>query len=376
MSGVEDADQNRRKYKSPYTPHNPIPTIQSYREEQKHRREQEGADDLRSGREKAHDKYRSWKDGESEEEARGSQQVYPTDRPHDEGSGEESGDDLDRDGEDEGLEDTSEAVQATGGAKDKRKAMKKRGDKSGEREVTDPVTHLPIKIHDFTSKDLENTPENVAPPRTGTGLDDDELVDHNRRQKKAHRSMQHVFPTPDLDAVGQQVAKLHATGLTIGLGLVLAVLLSILLLERLFELGAQLESKLLRRESEGKGVAGLLLIVLGASVGGFAIWFVRQWTENRVKEIWEREVWEAERQQGKDRVKTNTPESTQWLCELLSSVWPLVNPDLFTSLADTLEVSTWDDDRGRHANVTQGCYASFVTAIHSHGLRRGHWPRQ
>ena len=31
------------------------------------------------------------------------------------------------------------------------------------------------------------------------------------------------------------------------------------------------------------------------------------------------------------------PESTQWLNSLLSSVWSLINPDLFTSLADTLE---------------------------------------
>lgn len=31
------------------------------------------------------------------------------------------------------------------------------------------------------------------------------------------------------------------------------------------------------------------------------------------------------------------PESTQWLNSLLASVWSLINPELFTSLADTLE---------------------------------------
>jgi hypothetical protein len=40
----------------------------------------------------------------------------------------------------------------------------------------------------------------------------------------------------------------------------------------------------------------------------------------------------------KNRTEQNRqPESTQWLNSLLSSVWPLVNPELFTSLADMLK---------------------------------------
>ena len=47
--------------------------------------------------------------------------------------------------------------------------------------------------------------------------------------------------------------------------------------------------------------------------------------------------WEAARIQEQQTADSPIPESTQWLNSLLSSVWSLINPDLFTSLADTLE---------------------------------------
>jgi hypothetical protein len=334
MSGVDDADQERRKYKAPYTPHNPIPTISSYREEQKERRQEEG-EETRTNREKAQDAYRSWKEGESHDGD--TQQVYETDNQDAAGADEDERDeqDLDEDLDEEEaakkeLPDTSEAPDAGQDAKDKRKSMKKRKDGRAEREVTDPVTHLPIKIHDFTNKDLGNTPENLPPPRTDSGLDETEVLDHAKTQGRTHKSMESLFPSPDYDAVGKQVAKLQTTGLTIGLAVVLATMVGILVLEKLFGLGAQLESKVLRRESAGKSIASIFLLLMGTTVGAVAIWLVRGWTDKQVREVWDRHVWEAERQQGKQRAKEETPESTQWLCELLSSVWPLINPDLFT----------------------------------------------
>lgn len=343
MSGVDDADQTQRKYKSAYTPHNPIPTTKSYREEQKERQkvEQNPDQDERSTKEKAEDTYKTWK-GEDPDTREGSQQVYQTDRPHDDETEEQAdAEDNSRDQQDndavDSMQDTSEAVDSAQGAKDKRKAMKKRSDKGGEREVTDPITHLPIKIHDYTGKDLKNTPENVKPPRTGTGLDDEELRDHQEEQRESHEGMKSLFPPPNYDAVGREVAKVQATAMTVGLASILAIVVGLLIFERLFGLGAQLETKLLRRESAGKTVASIILLLLGAGSGVLAIYLVKSWTEGKVKDIWERELWEAERSQGHERARGKTPESTQWLSELLSSVWPMVNPDLFTSLADTLE---------------------------------------
>ena len=50
-------------------------------------------------------------------------------------------------------------------------------------------------------------------------------------------------------------------------------------------------------------------------------------------------MWKSGRQTEKEKAAAYTPESTEWLNSLLASVWPLVNPDLFGSLADTLEDS-------------------------------------
>jgi Ca2+-dependent lipid-binding protein len=50
------------------------------------------------------------------------------------------------------------------------------------------------------------------------------------------------------------------------------------------------------------------------------------------------EVWQAERKRGQKLAKSQTAESTQWLNSLFASVWPLINPDLFMSISDTLEV--------------------------------------
>jgi hypothetical protein len=333
MSGVDDASQRRRNFKAPYTPHNPIPTIQQYREEKK---EREGEDE-RTSKEKAQAAYRSWKDGDTNDEVyptgESGQDVYPTDDVGDDDDDDDDdeshgSDDFDSADPNSSLHDTSEAVATNRNAKEQRKALKKR--KGGEREVTDPVTHLPIKIHDFTDKDLKKTPENLPPPRTGTGLEDDELHDHDKQQRRSHRSMHNLFPPPEYDEVGQQMAQIQSTALTVGLASVLAIMVGILILEKLFGLGARLESKVLQRESAGKTVASIFLLVLASAVGSLTIWCVRTWTEKKVNQVWDRETWEAERQQGRERAKANTPESTQWLCELLSSVWPLVNPDLFT----------------------------------------------
>lgn len=220
--------------------------------------------------------------------------------------------------------------------------MKHRRNDRAEREVTDPITHLPVSIHDFTGKDLENAPHNVAPPRTGTDLaskSDDELAKESVIQKRAHRGMESQFPTPDFDACGQELARIHRNAMTFGLGFVLAVMIGLLLLEKLFGLGSRFESKVLRRESAGKSMSSAFLLLLGTASGALAIWAVQDWTDRKLKDVWERHIWEAERVQGKVRSKQDTPESTQWLNEILSSVWPLINPDLFTSLADTLEVS-------------------------------------
>lgn len=348
MSGIDDAELQRRKFEAPYTPSHTIPTIQGYKKikEEREAGTSAGEEDEPSRRERAQEAYKTWKEGEPRGEP-AETDVYPTQNQND--PNHDGGEDTDhQETEDEEEEakkefkDTTEDGLAERDAKAQRKKMKHRRNDRAEREVTDPITHLPVSIHDFTGKDLENAPHNVAPPRTGTDLaskSDDELAKESVIQKRAHRGMESQFPTPDFDACGQELARIHRNAMTFGLGFVLAVMIGLLLLEKLFGLGSRFESKVLRRESAGKSMSSAFLLLLGTASGALAIWAVQDWTDRKLKDVWERHIWEAERVQGKVRSKQDTPESTQWLNEILSSVWPLINPDLFTSLADTLEVS-------------------------------------
>lgn len=350
MSGIDDAETQRRKYKAPYTPRHTIPTIQGYKKikEEREAGASAGEEDEPSRRERAQEAYKSWKEGEPRGEPADTD-VYPT-QNHNDPDHDPAQDTDHQETEDEEevakkeFKDTTEDGLAERDAKAQRKKMKHRGNDRAEREVTDPVTHLPVTIHDFTGKDLEDAPYNVAPPRTGTGLtnkSDDELAKELVMQKRAHRGMQSQFPTPDYDACGQEIARVHRNAMAFGLGFVLVIMLGLSLLEKLFGLGSRIESTVLRRESTGKTMSSAFLLLLGTASGALAIWAVRDWTGRKLQDVWERHMWEAERQQGKERSKQDTPESTQWLNEILSSVWPLINPDLFTSLADTLEVKKW-----------------------------------
>jgi len=61
------------------------------------------------------------------------------------------------------------------------------------------------------------------------------------------------------------------------------------------------------------------------------------WIQKKVQSMWEDEVWQAERMQAHKRLHTEKPESTAWFNKLMGSIWPLINPEIFASLGDTLE---------------------------------------
>jgi hypothetical protein len=359
MSGEEDTELSRRKYNSPHTPRNPIPTIAHYKEEKKERLQEAGiADDGPSKRERAIDAYNLWKHGDEErpqQNEQPTQQPYPAEnknQPDGAAPADEDEDDTQDaeanpsaqqdEGEEGGFKDTSEAHASHPDPKERMKALKKRKGDRAEREVTDPVTHLPVKIHDFTAEDLKKAPQNEAPGRVGSDLasrnrSDESLRKEQAEMEGAHEEMEKLFPPPDFEQARIKMAQIHRTAVTAGLGIVVLLLVTLLVFEKITGLGERLERFLLKEESQGKMISSIALIAIGLGLGFFVVWGVRDWAENRMKDVWQSEVWEAERQQGKKRAHSETPESTQWLNSLLASVWPLINPDLFTSLADTLE---------------------------------------
>ncbi|KAF2474538.1 meiotically up-regulated gene 190 protein [Lindgomyces ingoldianus] len=353
MSGVDDVENSQRKNKAPYTSHHPIPTVQKYREEKQQREEDYRAPDeleddhskldrlgdayntLRYGKEAAApadntQPYKAENKNFGQDEHVADDHAGRTGKDHQEGDGKESGCDGNT------AEDTTEGILHEMDPKKARKAMKKFSADGTEREVTDPVTHLPVTIHDFTGKDLKMTPKNGPPAgselRSATGgtamrKSEEQLSAEGQDAQDAHTIMETLFPPPDFAITREQITGVYRKALTAGLGIVSA---SLTVVVAIFQI---------TRTSTGWSRAFFTLLEIGVSLGVSAaiILGMRQWTENKIRGVWETEVWHAEWQQGKKLAKSQTAESAQWLNSLLASIWPLINPDLFTSVSDTLE---------------------------------------
>jgi hypothetical protein len=355
MSGVDDVRNTDRKHQPAYTPHHPIPTVQGYREEKKHREENYGHSE---GEQEQDDRSKLSRLGDAYTVLRhGPEAVNPTEntQPYKAenkiaGHEDEEADDhagrveaqKGRDDDDDSsstIEDTTEGNLNAMDAKEARKSFKKWSADGTEREVTDPVTHLPVSIHDFTDKDLKMTPKNGPPagaePRSATGYggknkSQEELAREGQESQTTHEAMGTLFPPPDFQMTREGITDAYRKAITAGLGMIgvsLTAVVAIFQFTRYFNGWSRMLFVVIE-----------LAVCLGVTVG--VVVGMRQWTENKINNVWEMEVWQAERQQGQKLAKTRTAESAQWLNSLLASVWPLINPDLFTAISDTLEVST------------------------------------
>jgi len=161
MSGVEDVEGAHRSHKKPYSAHNPIPTIQGYREEKQRRQDQYGVanaedeDDIdkRSRKDKLSDAYNAFTHG-AESHIEGDQPYDAenkniarerTEAPDHAGRVTADNKELPQDQDADAVaEDTTEGVMTEQDPKKARKHMKKHSADGTERQVTDPVTHLPV----------------------------------------------------------------------------------------------------------------------------------------------------------------------------------------------------------------------------------------
>lgn len=373
MSGVEDSETTGRSYGAPYTSHHPVPSIQKYKEERHQREAREKKEDHDEGpsrTERAKDAIKFYKQHE-ETPKDPSQEPYrnvnknltsksdeqdeeePSGKDGSEKKDTKSKEDKDRNEDDDRPQDTSQIDAGSQDPKEKRKQMKNREKKSdgGEREVTDPVTHLPVKLKDFTGKDLKKTPTNEPPPGTET---QDYERDHEKSEE-ATSSLEKLFPPPDFELIKRELQDVHKKSMAAGLSIV-----SVLVI-----LSSIVAGKLGSFESLRGPVAISLFVLSSLIIAGGAIWSVQQYSSNKINDVWENHVWEAERQQGKKAAKSKVAESTQWLNSLLGAVWPLINPDLFTSLVDTLEVShkPLSEGRCRGSRLRSPSLASSITHI-------------
>lgn len=363
MSAHDYFDENaaERTNNAPYTTRHPVSTVQRYEQRKQERQaeaEAQAPDTLvedTSGEGNNQGLLQSTKDslhlGSSKAEAVDEERPYTSANHNYEISSDQENEAINdhRDSVNNGREqnydsdskDTSETTDNTTDPRQKRKNMKHMKRDHATREVTDPVTHLKVMVHDTTDKELKTVPENEPPPdtnpRTATGLSAasksrTQLNKETKEQQQHHSAMEKLFPPPDFEASRDEIAGIYNLALSVGLGAILGSSLVIIVGVQIFGRSANDSRSWLTLAASST----LLFCIIGM-LGSGIIWILRGWTTNRIKSVWEDELWTAARGQEQASADAPMPESTQWLNSLLSSIWPLVNPDLFTSLADTLE---------------------------------------
>ncbi|KAK3952708.1 hypothetical protein QBC32DRAFT_211965 [Pseudoneurospora amorphoporcata] len=372
MSGYDDDFEDRgarRAHGGPYTAKHPVPTVKGYREHRAEIKEQEGLDNNTAqpqldadGNEppsKTKRAYDAVKAISKDQDQHGNEQgdPYPTmNRNYPDASVEDPGtqqqgvygggqQEEQQKQEKQQEKSATETVASTVNPKEKRKAMKKQQPKGHGREVTDPVTHLPIMIHDMTDKNLGSAPENYpsvgSNHRTFTGPEAANKSDHHLQDeiyevREAHQGMHKLFPPPNFHETKEHMINAYRQALTVGLtGIGVVGILGLAIIS-LLGLGSGSRTK-----TSAWSYLSLLLFIIGiAGAGAYAlIQGVSSWLEKRISSIFEEQTWAADRHEEKEVNKNGAllPESAAWLNGLLAAVWPLINPDLFASIADMLE---------------------------------------
>lgn len=402
-AGDSHQEEGHKRYGGPYTTSHPVPTIQKYRAE-RHEREdnvkkqddgyaENGEEEQQGTFQQAENALKKMVGRSQVEHAPGD--PYPSENrnartesdqpppvpdkeekdqsqppqapPKDDDKGSQQDGDQ-KNGEKE--QTASQAAASSDDPRQKRKAMKHMKRDEGGREVTDPVTHLPIVIQDATAKDLMKAPQNEASAgslhETQTGLSaasksESQLDDERQQAQAGHTEMKKLFPPPNFDDTQLELMKTYQFAVAVGIG-------SVVVCATLVLVAGQLLSLRDSRAQDGSSdtwkrifIPGTMMVILSATFGGLIIWGVEGWVRKRVEEIWEDEVWNAARTSETQEIEHHDklPESTQWLNALLASVWPLINPDLFTSLADMLE------------DVMQASLPKFVRMISVDDLGQG-----
>ncbi|KAL8977261.1 MAG: hypothetical protein Q9205_006897, partial [Flavoplaca limonia] len=353
-----DANASKRNYTAPYTSRHPIPTIQDYEDKRQDRDQHDVPVNLDSSdtNEKIgfitaiRDHFSS--PHAASEDVSGDQRPYESENRHvadhaiSEGqceysppfpAHEASSQDAPGGKSSKSPTDTSETIATSNDPRERRKVMKKLSRDNKGREVTDPVTHFPIIIHDATNTELKSVPENEDSP--DRGADGKKCEQEDAEEQHAIRSgMEALFPPPSLAVSGEKLASILKTGLTVGLGSILAIILLSLLTTLVYN--GRIPSEATPGRTRGRGhllSVTAMLLSFGVIVGVPIIIIIRFWVAKKVIALWEDELWAAAQTREDQTSGFSLPESAQWLNSLLASVWPLINPDLFTSLADTVE---------------------------------------
>ncbi|KAK6358146.1 hypothetical protein TWF730_007500 [Orbilia blumenaviensis] len=213
------------------------------------------------------------------------------------------------------------------------------------REVTDPVTHLPVNIHDFTTKELEE----VNAEGGGGGPEDiPNEEDELKWNQKRHDSLEALIEN-ELRRDMEDLRNPNHFGIII-FALVVAGIIFTSAAEHI------LPNSSISASNDTLIRASIKLAV--ASIAGICIVsIIQKYNPNTPAPDPQ-----ARESQEKSISQRQLPETAAWLNNTLSSVWPLVNPDLFVSLTDMLE------------DVMQASLPRFVKMVRIADLGQGNEP--
>ncbi|KAK3052218.1 hypothetical protein LTR09_006810 [Extremus antarcticus] len=212
---------------------------------------------------------------------------------------------------------------------------KKQEPSESQKTVTDPVTGNQVTIEDVNEDFMKKIEDPMlSVPNANLGKDTTVQTDASQSNPE-YKQKQDITSPPDPVAEGSTsdvpikgektnilfhptpsvsyeptFAKLEQRGLY----LIIGVFFGIITVGKTF----------------GGRYIGLIPLAMCVSSG---IWL---WVKEVVRSGREVE-WESEKERGKTATANLLPESVEWMNTLLSIVWGLVNPDMFTAVADTLE---------------------------------------
>lgn len=207
--------------------------------------------------------------------------------------------------------------------------------KAGQKVVRDPTTGHDVTIEDVNSDMMERVKNpTLSVPNANLGKDTTVKTDASQKNPE-YKEKQDITAPPDPVAEGSTSdVPIHGEKTNV-----------------LFHPTPSVSYEPTFNRLEQRGlvmVVGVFfgIIILGVSFGGryigmiplamcvsSGIWL---WVKEVVRSGREVE-WESEKERGQTATANLLPESVEWMNTLLGIVWGLVNPDMFQSVADTLE---------------------------------------
>ncbi|KAL9060270.1 MAG: hypothetical protein Q9162_000674 [Coniocarpon cinnabarinum] len=390
MSGLEDAETSREYHKAPHSVKKHIPTVQQYRELKREERQELDHEDGKGTQHALENNARQAQDNKTNgssykssniEEASGDagldqHRQIQSDSHSKQQSGTGAGPHSPEQDQNT-VQDTSETagVQGISDPKQKRKQISKGNVARAEREVTDPVTHNRINIHDYTDQDLKKV-EEEGRDDDNDGIDDgnedshtdqqltkaksktdSELLKDDTAQRRAHDELYNRFPPPQWNEVEHESARVqdHAMLFLLswcGFAICIVYCTELFIPQSILTIG--------ERINVGHGHAMIRMMAVGSIALGYL--GTRSWSRKKHKTLYDDAIWHAHNVESRKALRHGPQETTLWLSKLIGSIWPLVNPDLFVSIGDTLE------------DVMQASLPSFVRMVSVEDIGQGSEP--